>query len=93
MLAERLSADTDAATRRAAAARVTHALRQSARSVDEAFALDLRKAADAIDTRVSAEDGWLPADASDLISAAEAVAAESSADTDAALKERIHAYL
>lgn len=93
VLAERLSADTDAATRRAAAARVSHALRQAARSADEAFAQDLRRAADAIDSRVGSEDGWIPEDASNLIAAAEAVTAASAPDTDAMLRERIQVYL
>ncbi len=91
VLAERLSSDTDAATRRAAAARVSHALRQAGRSVDGDFAGELRRAAVEIDSRASAGD--LPEQAADLIAAAERVVAEGSLDAEVDLRKRVQAHL
>jgi len=93
VLAERLSADTDGATRRAAAARVSHALRQAARTADEAFAADLRIAAGRIDERATADGGTLPDGAADLITAAEAMTANPSSEQETALRKKIKAYL
>ncbi len=93
VLAERLSADTDAATRRATAARVSHALKQAARSVDEGFAGDLRIAADKIDALSGGDGGALVKDSPSLIAAAEGVVIELSPEREAQLRKQIQAYL
>ena len=93
VLAERMSADTDGATRRAAAARVSHALRQAARSVGDDLAGDLRTVALAVDEHAAAEDGALPDDATALIEAAEAVIAEPSDAGEVVLRDLLKKHL
>ena len=93
VLAERLSTDTDAAIRRAMAARVSHALRRTARSVDEVFAADLRIAADKIDGLAGEDNAALAEDSPSLILAAEGVAAELSPERETVLRKQIQAYL
>ena len=93
VLAERLSADTDGATRRAAAARVSHALRQAARSSDEALSADLRMAAGRVDELAAADGGTLPDGAFDLIAAAEAMVDDPSSDHETTLRDKIKPYL
>lgn len=56
VLANRLSADMDSVTMRAAALRGSHALRQAAKSADERLASQMRGAADRID-RLASEGG------------------------------------
>jgi len=75
VLAERLSADTDAATRRATAARVSHALRQAAKTSEiETFS----SAAGQIDKMAGTDDvefaGFLRDHAAEILAKAEAVA-------------------
>lgn len=83
VLAERLSADTDVATRRAAAARVSHALRRAAKASE---VKEFERAASEIDTMVSADEAqleeFLNGYAESVLAAASAVSAGEISEID-----------
>jgi hypothetical protein len=85
VLAERLSANTEDAAHRATAARVSHALRRAAKTVDDEFGVMLREKAVAFDA-LPVGEGSLVAEASEIVRAAEAVVAEPGAEREAALR-------
>lgn len=92
VLAERMSADPDDAAKRATAARVSHSLRQAARSAADDFAGDLRRAADRVDEMTS-NAGGAPANAVAIIDAAEAQVADASDASEKALRKQIRKVL
>ena len=93
VLAERLSADTNNAAKRAAAARVSHALRQAARAGGEAFADDLQSAATRVDEMAVGDELTLPDNAATIVEAAETFAAEASEANEKVLRRQVRKLL
>jgi len=93
VLAERMSADTNGAAKRAAAARVSHALKQAARKTEDGFASDLHRAAVRVDGMADGEQAELPENAPAIIDAAEALVAETSETNEKLLRKQIRKLL
>ena len=90
VLAERLSADMDAVTARAAALRAAHALHKSAKSAEDRLASQMRGAAARIE-RLAGEDSpalrrFVETDLSSLVAASEAVAGSKDTASEEALR-------
>jgi len=70
VLAERLSADTADAAKRANAARLSHALREASRGAEDAIAKDLENAARRVDELANDDSARLPENMTAIIDAA-----------------------
>ena len=88
-----MSADTNGAAKRAAAARVSHALKQAARKTEDGFASDLHRAAVRVDGMADGEQAELPENAPAIIDAAEALVAETSETNEKLLRKQIRKLL
>ena len=93
VLAERLSADTNNAAKRATAARVSHALRQAARGADESLAEDLKNGAVRVDAMAGAQEVAFMDNAPEIIEAAEAFTSDASESAEKALRKQIRKLL
>jgi len=93
VLAERMSADTNDAARRATAARVRHALKLAARVAEDGFASDLHRAAVRVDEIALDEAVTVPDNAAAIIEASEKLVNEASEANEKALRRQIRKLL
>ncbi len=93
VLAERLSADTNGAAKRATAARVSHALKQAARAAEDGFASDLHRAAVRVDELALGSELVLPDNSTEIVEAAEALVTEASEANEKLLRKQIRKLL